>query len=521
MRRLELLGWPLLWMSCVEPSTPDQTACEGMSCVRVPTTSNATPQPTPSVGSQSPTPMWGEVAQPVAREPDAAPASLAPDAGSAAFTPAAQHADAAGAPTMPNPESTVVIAQPTDEAQVLFDPMLVRTYELSIAPVDLASIDANPAAEVWVNASLTVDGQTLAVGARYKGSVGAFLMPCTAASAPGAKPGPKIGRCSMKIAFDHTDPNARFHGLRKLNLHAMGRDSSLLRERLGYSLLREMGIAGSRAVHARLVVNGVFQGVFLAVEEIDGRFTRARFGEGGEGNLYKQVWPIHDDPNQYAKALESNRGASPDVTRMTRFKAAIDANDESADRWLDLDYHMRWVAVDRVIMNDDGAFHWYCYSQGFDAQGIPLPAMVRNHNFYWYEASGYDRMWLIPWDLDNSFVTETARVHIDPEWADTSSCQCKTFLGMSQRPAACDPLFARWRALATEREAAIDAFIAGPFSVERVETKLQTWSGQIAPLVQETNGALGAPDMATWLDAVMQLRQNIDLARANRGYPYP
>jgi spore coat protein CotH len=309
---------------------------------------------------------------------------------------------------------------------------------------------SDPAAEAWVNASLTVDGQTLAVGARYKGSVGAFLMLCTEATAPGMKRGPKVGRCSMKVAFDHADPNARFRGLRKLNLHAMGGDASLLRERLGYSLFREMGIAASRATHIRLVVNGVFQGVFLAVEEVDGRFTRARF-EGGEGNLYKQVWPLHDDPNPCLKELESNRGAAADVTKMIRFKAALAANDGSSDRWLDMDYLMRWVAVDREIMNDDGAFHWYCYSQGYDGQGMPLPPLVRNHNFYWYEASARDRLWLVPWDLDNSCVIETTRIHITSEWTDTTSCQCTTFMGMSQRPAACDPLFARWRDLVARR----------------------------------------------------------------------
>lgn len=35
------------------------------------------------------------------------------------------------------------------------------------------------------------------------------------------------------------------------------------------------------------------------------------------------------------------------------------------------------------------------------------------------------------------------------------------------------------------------------------------------------NGTMGAPDVAAWRAAVMQLEQNIALSRLNRGYPYP
>jgi spore coat protein CotH len=423
--------------------------------------------------------------------------------------------------TRSSADSWAIVSEPLDDASAMFDPALLRTYELVISPAHLASIDADPAAEAWVPATLVLEGESIAVGARYKGSVGSFLMPCTAASAPGAKRGPKTGKCSMKVAFDHFDPAARYKGLRKLNFHAMGRDPSSLRERLGYSLFREMGVAAPRAAHVRLLVNGQLEGLFLAVEEIDGRFTRARFEEGGEGNLYKEVWPIHDTEDPYRKALESNRAVDADVSRMIAFHTAIAAADASVAQRLDRDYTLRWMAVDRVIMNDDGAFHWYCYSQGKDAQGIPLPPLVRNHNFYWYEAAAEDHHWIVPWDLDNSFVTETSRVHIDPEWSNASSCDCKVFLGLPQRPAACDPLFARFASWQSDLDAAIETLLAGPFAPERIEARLTTWSAQIEPIVTAANGALGAPDATAWQTALMQLRASIELARTHRGYPYP
>ena len=68
------------------------------------------------------------------------------------------------------------------------------------------------------------------------------------------------------ITFQHTHRddgitvtfkrNGRYDedGLKKLNFHAMGRDPSMLRERLGYGSFRQNGVAAPRAMHARRCV---------------------------------------------------------------------------------------------------------------------------------------------------------------------------------------------------------------------------------------------------------------------------
>src|SRR4029077_17221090 len=108
---------------------------------------------------------------------------------------------------------------------------------------------------------------------------------------PSDPPAPKTGKCSIKIDFNRVDSKLRFHGLKKLNLHSMGRDMSMMRERLGYGLFREFGIAAPRAMHARVLFNGELEGLFIAVEQLDGRFTHSRFSDGADANLYKEVWP--------------------------------------------------------------------------------------------------------------------------------------------------------------------------------------------------------------------------------------
>lgn len=408
---------------------------------------------------------------------------------------------------------------PDDEASYVFDPWKVRTYELVIDPVDLARIDRKPSAEETVPATLLFEGRTIGpLGVRYKGSVGSFLAPCTATDQLGVAPGPKVGKCAMKIAFDDVDKSARFYGLKKLNFHPMGRDPSMMRERLGYQLYRDMGIAAPRTMYARVFVNGKLEGLFLAVEQIDGEFTKSRFRDGGKGNLYKEVWPLYGDPAVYRKALETNKGAATDVGKMLRFRAAIAKGPDTGLSWLDQGYMMRYLAVDRVIQNDDGMAHWYCNAQ----QGNNLWPLG-NHNYYWYESPTADRQWLVPWDLDSSFANHP-RVHILTEWSvqpeEPTDCYCRARVGLPQRAPSCDRLTAALAGLASEYQKAVETFVRGPFSARVTNARLAFWAHQIAPHVAEAAGVLGAPDTAAWRTALDALRTIIADTRAHRGYDY-
>jgi spore coat protein CotH len=408
-----------------------------------------------------------------------------------------------------------VIAEPDDDATDVFDPGELRSYNLILAASDLAQLDQNPAAEAYVPGMLEQGGQQYGpVGIRYKGSVGAFQPPCSAGNFGGQAGGAKTGKCSIKVAFDHFDPEGRFHGLKKLNFHSMNADRSLLRERLTYTLFREAGVASPRVVHARVLINGQLEGLFAVIEQVDSRFTRARFTEGGEGNLYKEIWPRHDDPQAYLNALESNRNDMPSAAKMLAFKAAIDTGPQAAAAWIDRDYMLRYLAADRVTINDDGFLHWWCIEQG---QGNN-PGGTGNHNYYWYEAATAQRFWLIPWDADMSLGANRA-VRIQPEWNEAGSCQCSGG-GFGAIAAACDPLIDGWANWRTDYERAVDDFLAGPFSQANVTAKLDAWSAQIDAAVQESAGLKSAPQRAEWVTAVQDLRRIVNDARANRGAEY-
>jgi spore coat protein H len=410
------------------------------------------------------------------------------------------------------PSIDELTSDPIDDATYVFDQSQLRTYNIIVAPSDLATIDAQPSAEMYIPASLEFEGKSYGpYRMRYKGASGAWDPPCTSGGA--STPTPKSGKCSIKIDFD-VNNNATFHGLKKLNFHALNQDPTMLRERLAYGLFREMGIASSRVAHARVLINGNLEGLFAAVEQVDGRFTRARFGEGGLGNLYKEVWPMHSDASVYIPALETNT-KQPNVQRMLDFKSAIDEGMEAFGRFVDRDYLLRYLAVDRVIANDDGMLHFWCRANG---QGNN-PGAYGNHNYYWYEAEKVDRMWLIPWDLDFALGARQD-VKILPEWSQEAPCVCGYPAYGIQRPARCDAVVGYMSDWLSDYEREVDDFIAGPFQADRVNAKLDAWAEQIRDSVTEASGIHGAPTASVWLAAISLFKSELDNERRLRGHAF-
>jgi hypothetical protein len=116
-----------------------------------------------------------------------------------------------------------------------------------------------------------------------------------------------VSEAVRERSFD--DGRATVRGQR-INFHAMMRDAAHMKDRLGYGLFRAAGVPAPRSVHARLIVNGDDLGVFALVEEIDGEFVEDHFRAvdgSGDGNLYKEVWPMFGGPGPYAAALRRTR----------------------------------------------------------------------------------------------------------------------------------------------------------------------------------------------------------------------
>ena len=179
-----------------------------------------------------------------------------------------------------------------ESSDYIFNQNTLHTFELNLPEYALKYIDRDPAAEEYVEGSLTFNGETVSpVGIRYKGSIGAFAGSVSGrdwTNPSGHKTATKI---SIKIKMNWDGHDRTFYGLKKLQFHSQNLDPTQMHERLGYWLFREMGVVAPRSVHARLIINGTYYGVYALTEQIDEQFIAYNYADVS-GNLYKEVWPI-------------------------------------------------------------------------------------------------------------------------------------------------------------------------------------------------------------------------------------
>ncbi len=431
--------------------------------------------------------------------------------------------------TDPETEFVVPTILPSGNEQYLtlnsayiFDQKALHTFELKIPETALARIDADPSAEEYVEGMLIFEGDTLSpVGVRYKGSIGAFVNCLSGTNWSNPSGYKTCTKLSMKVKINWEGRTEEFYNLKKLQFHAQNLDDSQMHERLGYWLFRAMGVPAPRSVHAHLVINGLYSGLYALTEQIDGRFVKEYFTDD-EGNLYKEVWPLYMDglPHQnlvYTNALKTNEDINPSVEIIKNFAQRIaeaaptDLQNVIAAS-MDINEIISLAVVDRMIRNDDGPFHWYCEN-----------GRCSNHNYYWYEEPTNQKLHLIPWDLDNAFENIIADANpvtpiADPWGQLSSNCQPfgAGFLQIQQRSAACDKLTGGWASFTEEYQQLKTQFNEGPFSAAQVNSLLDIWSQQITEATHEASTwHHDAVSVQEWKNAMDHLRNQLEYARNN------
>ena len=375
-------------------------------------------------------------------------------------------------------------SEPIADQSDVFSDRAIRTYSLEMPEGRWRKLREQALAERWAAASLRVDGVAFGVvGVRFKGATGTL-----AACFQDGKP--ICAKLPMKLRFDRYDPERRFFGLQRLNFHAMLRDPSGMRERLAYRVFEEAGIPAPRTAWARIAVNGRDLGVFTLVEAIDARFADRRFFFD-DGLLYKEAWPGTLDPDYYERRLRSNRGEPHEHATMLAFARELARAEPGQlarvlERWTDPDQLMRYMAVDRLVGNWDGLTAWYCD-----------PGACTNHNFFWYAEKQRKRLWLIPWDLDNSFLLFDP-LFLARDWlAPPEACQERP-LAWGKYPIrnpSCDRLAAALAALGRERfRPALREVMERAFDPERMRATILAWRAVLAPHV--ARDAMGPPPAA-------------------------
>lgn len=396
----------------------------------------------------------------------------------------------------------------TQNADVVFDEGKIHTFELTLPAADWDALNVSARDEQYVSATLNYQGQTLeSIGMRFKGAVGSLKL-CFQGDTR------VCDKLNIKLKFNEYVPGQRFYGLKRINLHAMEAEPSKMHDAIGYKLFRDQGVYAPRMAYARIVVNGESLGLYAVIEAIDGQFTRANFTDGGKGNLYKEIWPEHDTEGPYIAALKTNEDENPSADKMLRFSQDLEAAGDgnfvaTISAWTDVDMLVKYMAVARLIDHWDGIVAWYCGQGG--------TRRCSNHNYYWYESTTEDKVYLVPWDLDHTFEDPSPiRTNFGmPDW-DELAVDCTPipiFLNTTGRPPSCDPLIGRMaRFLWDDYEVATMSLVQGDFSANAMNARID----QLAALIRDEVAAdtLSTQTLEEWQTAVAELKQTVSAKRA-------
>ncbi len=223
----------------------------------------------------------------------------------------------------------------------------------------------------WVEATFTHEGREIGpVGVRMKGQ-GSFQ--------------PIWGKPSLKIEFDEYVPGGAFLGLERLTLNNMASDPSMLRERLGYSVMQTIEQPASRCDYALVYLNGEYKGVYANVESTDRQMVGRWFEDTG-GSLF-EGWDT-DFYVGWTDLFQLEFGPD-DRTNLEGLAEALeitppeDALEEAADHVDVQGFAEFWSAIALIGHYDGYPYHY--------------------DDFHVYDDPTSGTLWFIPWGMDESF----------------------------------------------------------------------------------------------------------------------
>lgn len=331
-------------------------------------------------------------------------------------------------------------------------------------------------------------------------------------------------RLSLKVDFNLLNDARQFRGLKKLNFHNGFRDPTVIRESLAYELFRKMGVPVPRTSFVDLWVNDTHMGLYSQVDHVDNTFLTQHFGRS-DGNLYKPIPPgsflnwdedalekqraemAADSPTVSPDAYEVNLGGGdlseieqaldtrhqPDVTEseeetdkpqyeyLDHMKLKTNENRpnhsalmhfldvlnnepdetfaEEIEKVLDVDEALRFLSVQTILVNLDSY-------------------LGRGLNYYLYEING--RFVIIPWDLNESFGTykcDIPREDIINFYIDEPTCGPVAERPLVYRLLSHQPYLDIYHGY-------LEELLAGPFSVETMESRIDEIADMIRPYVE-------------------------------------
>ncbi|MCY3735823.1 MAG: CotH kinase family protein [Gemmatimonadaceae bacterium] len=242
-------------------------------------------------------------------------------------------------------------------------------YHLEIDPQDLDALHQSPREGTRFPARFSFAGQGQACEVRFRGATAR-----------------KYRKKSWKVWFENRRNPL---GVRELNLNAEYTDLSLMRNALAMMLFRSLGHPAPAVRHISLMVNNMFMGVFVQVEEPGEGFLERYHLQ--PGSLFKSennagsTAPLLDF-NHYAAAWNKKVGIESDYTALQRlFNQIFYLSHEDLQARLP------------QIVNVEGVLHYFavaCAISSFDS-------VIKNTLLCFNPGGRLEQ--ILPWDHDASF----------------------------------------------------------------------------------------------------------------------
>ncbi len=264
-------------------------------------------------------------------------------------------------------------------------PTAIPQWELTIAPEDVLAMDVDVRANLFVPASLVVDGVA------YEGLQVRYAGGSTR----------RFPKKSFRIEFPEDADHPGF--ARKINLRGEYNDPSYLRSFVGYETARRLaGLTTARARYLNLVLNGENRGLMLEVERIGGKFLELNgrdreqsLYEAYEASSYGAFVPL-ESPTDYRAHYEKDAGDRDDFSDLiSLIEDALWGDYVDSPPWgptltertravIDVDSYVDYLAFMALLQNNDH--------------------ITNNFYFSWQEIHRLGPRWeFYPWDLDLSF----------------------------------------------------------------------------------------------------------------------
>lgn len=217
---------------------------------------------------------------------------------------------------------------------------------------------------------------------------------------------------SFKLSFNTFITDGEFYSLEKINLNGDSNDPTMIRSKLCWDLLKDIGMIASRAAHAAVYINGNYYGLYKSIEHIDEEFLEKNFDKD-DGNLWKCLWPaslqyLGDDPELYKFISEGEERTYDlktnleldDYSQLSRLINILNNVHDSVF----VDSLFQIISIDDVLKyyaNDILTGSWDDFWYGWN-------------NYYLYFNPDENKFRIIPYDYDNTFGID---FHTYDDWA--------------------------------------------------------------------------------------------------------